>query len=40
MANQDMQGGTGTFVVKVIVAIVLFIALVTYVVKQNGEALL
>jgi hypothetical protein len=40
MSNQEMQGGAGPFVIKAIIGVVVFIALVTYIVKQNGDSLL
>lgn len=40
MSNTEYQGGSSSFLIKFIVAIVTFIALVSYVVSRNGDALL
>jgi len=40
MGNTEYQKGSSSFLLKFIMAIVIFISLVSYVVRQNGEALL
>lgn len=40
MSNTEYQKGSSSFLLKFITAIILFIALVAYVVSQNGEALM
>lgn len=40
MGNTEYQKGSSSFLIKFIMAIIIFVSLVSYVVKQNGEGLL
>jgi hypothetical protein len=40
MSNTEYQKGSSSFLLKVILAIVIFVVLVDYVVRRNGDALL
>lgn len=40
MSNTEYQGGSSSFLIKFIIAILTFVALVSYVVSRNADALL
>lgn len=40
MSNTEYQKGSSSFLLKFIIAIILFVSLVSYVVSRNGDALL
>ena len=40
MGNTGTKGASGSFLLKLMLAAILFISLVTYVVSRNGDALI